>query len=245
MRRVGVPHALSRIAGPHAGIGFAMIELPLFPLKTVLFPQMPLALHIFEERYKQMIGRCIADEAPFGVVLIREGSEVGMPASPYDVGTSAQIVGVEHLREGRMNIIASGARRFRLLEVIRRRPYLIGRVEFAPHETGDAVNVAAEADTVRRLFGAYLETVAQIVDGELNAEPAPADAAGLAYAVAAALQTDNLVKQRLLAAASLEQMLCEEAAILPRETAQLKLLAALASERKRSGGEKIGPFSSS
>lgn len=222
-----------------------MIELPLFPLNTVLFPQMPLALHIFEERYKQMIGRCIADEAPFGVVLIREGSEVGMPATPYDVGMSAQIVGVEHLREGRMNIIATGGRRFRLLEVIRRRPHLVGRVEYAPHEMGDAAHVSAAAEAVRQLFGAYMDTVAQIVDGELNIEPAPADAAGLAYAVAAALQIDNLVKQRLLAASSLEQILCEETAILPRETARLKLLAAIAHERKRNAGEKIGPFSSS
>ncbi len=222
-----------------------MIELPLFPLNTVLFPQMPLALHVFEERYKQMIGRCIADDAPFGVVLIREGSEVGMPATPYDVGTSAQIVGVEHLREGRMNIIATGAQRFRLLEVVRQRPYLVGRVEYAPHAVGDAARAETAAAAVRRLFAAYLETVAQIIEGELNSEPAPADAAGLAYAVAAALQTDNLVKQRLLAAGSLDDILCEETAILPKETARLKLLAAMARERKRTAEDTIGPFSRS
>jgi uncharacterized protein len=54
-------------------------ELPLFPLQTVLFPGMPFVLHIFEQRYRQMIGECLRDDQPFGVVLIREGEEVGDP----------------------------------------------------------------------------------------------------------------------------------------------------------------------
>src|SRR4051812_43493059 len=90
-------------------------ELPLFPLNTVLFPGMPLPLHIFESRYREMITVCSRDERPFGVVLIREGQEVGEPAEPFTVGTMARIVGVDRLPDGRMNIVTVGTQRFRLL----------------------------------------------------------------------------------------------------------------------------------
>ena len=66
-------------------------DLPLFPLNTVLFPGMVLPLHIFEERYKLMINHCLEEERPFGVLLIREGKEVGSGAVPYQVGTTTMI----------------------------------------------------------------------------------------------------------------------------------------------------------
>src|SRR5438045_9705996 len=99
--------------------------LSLFPLNTVLFPGMPLPLHIFEERYKLMIGRCIEEERPFGVVLIQSGPEVGGPAVPHLVGTTAHIAAVKHADDGRMNLIAIGQERFQILEVVRQAPYLI------------------------------------------------------------------------------------------------------------------------
>src|SRR3954453_11337770 len=88
-------------------------EIPLFPLNTVLFPGMPLPLHIFEPRYREMIGACVRDERPFGVVLIKEGREVGEAAMPFEVGTLAKIVGVERLDDGRMNVVTVGTDRFR------------------------------------------------------------------------------------------------------------------------------------
>ena len=83
-------------------------NLPLFPLNTVLFPGMVLPLHIFEERYKLMMNRCLEQERPFGVVLIREGAEVGEQAVPYDVGTTSVIAGVTRYDDGRMNIVSLG-----------------------------------------------------------------------------------------------------------------------------------------
>ena len=94
-----------------------IVELPLFPLNVVLFPGMRMPLHIFEERYKTMIGQCVEREQPFGVVLIKEGKEVGDPAEPFRTGTSARITRVARLEEGRMNIVTHGERRFELVEI--------------------------------------------------------------------------------------------------------------------------------
>ena len=86
-----------------------MFELRLFPLNTVLFPKMPLPLHIFEERYKLMITECMEADEPFGVVLIEEGSKAFGPlAQPHAVGCTARVVQVESLEDGRMNIITIG-----------------------------------------------------------------------------------------------------------------------------------------
>src|SRR6476469_494249 len=100
-------------------------RLALFPLNTVLFPGMPLPLHIFEERYKLMIGRCIEENRPFGVVLIRSGPEVGGPATPHVVGTTAEISGWKRLEDGRLNLIVMGTERFRIVEVVRQEPYMV------------------------------------------------------------------------------------------------------------------------
>src|SRR5690242_7909056 len=93
-------------------------NLPLFPLSFVLFPEFTVQLHVFEERYKAMITRCIEQNAPFGIVLIREGNEVGASAVPYDVGCTARILAVKHEEDGRMHLLAIGGERFRLLEAI-------------------------------------------------------------------------------------------------------------------------------
>src|SRR3954466_6437378 len=97
-----------------------MFELPLFPLNTVLFPGMPLNLHIFEERYKLMIGRCIEANQPFGAVLIKRGSEVsglGKAAEPFSIGCTVQITQVQSLGAGRMNISVVGKERFQIFSL--------------------------------------------------------------------------------------------------------------------------------
>jgi Lon protease-like protein len=89
-------------------------ELPLFPLQTVLFPGMVLPLHIFEARYRTMIDLCLRENKPFGVLLIRDGHEVGGPAITYRMGTSAYITQAETLPDGRINILSVGYQRFSL-----------------------------------------------------------------------------------------------------------------------------------
>lgn len=113
-------------------------ELALFPLNNVvLFPGMPLPLHIFEERYKAMIGDCVERDEPFGILLIREGNEVGEPAVPHSIGTTARVGQVQRLQEGRLNILTRGENRFELVDTVQTTPHLVGRVRYLPVVEGD------------------------------------------------------------------------------------------------------------
>lgn len=91
-------------------------DLALFPLGTVLFPGGFLPLRIFEPRYLDMVSQCLQAQAPFGVVLIREGREAGVPALPWDVGTLATIVDFDRSREGMLLVACIGGDRFRIRE---------------------------------------------------------------------------------------------------------------------------------
>ncbi len=91
-------------------------EIPLFPLNTVLFPGGLLPLRIFEQRYLGMAKDCLRDGTPFGVCLIREGTEVGAPATPEEVGCIARIVQWDMQQLGLLQVVARGERRFRILE---------------------------------------------------------------------------------------------------------------------------------
>lgn len=88
------------------------LNIPLFPLQTVLFPGGPLLLRIFEPRYLSMISSCLKQSRPFGVCLIRQGSETGAAAEPHSVGTLATIIDWNRLPDGLLGITAEGGERF-------------------------------------------------------------------------------------------------------------------------------------
>jgi len=90
-------------------------DVPLFPLNTVLFPGGLLPLRIFEQRYLEMAKGCLRDGAPFGVCLIREGAEVGTPATHEDLGCLAHITQWDMQQLGLLQLVAQGAERFRVL----------------------------------------------------------------------------------------------------------------------------------
>jgi hypothetical protein len=135
------------------------IELPLFPLHSVLCPGVALPLHVFEERYKKMVGRCLDRDEPFGVVLIREGREVGPIAERIaDVGTTAVINEVGRYPDGRMDLMTVGGRRFRVRSLdAQREPYLLGQVELLEEPIGDVELARFLAERVSRRFLRYLE----------------------------------------------------------------------------------------
>ncbi|HSU65138.1 MAG TPA: LON peptidase substrate-binding domain-containing protein [Burkholderiales bacterium] len=92
-----------------------MQEFALFPLNTVLFPGGRLPLRIFEQRYMEMATACLRDDTPFGVCLIRDGAEVGAPATPVEIGCLARIAAWDMPQLGMLHIIARGERRFRIV----------------------------------------------------------------------------------------------------------------------------------
>lgn len=92
----------------------SIIEVPLFPLHTVLFPGGPLPLRIFEPRYLAMVAECLRGDSEFGVVLITQGGETGEAAASHDVGCLARIVDWDQGDDGLLTIRAIGTRRFRV-----------------------------------------------------------------------------------------------------------------------------------
>ena len=136
-----------------------VIQIPLFPLRSVLCPGVALPLHIFEERYRLMIGRCIDRGEPFGVVLIRAGREVGTPRGQVaSIGTTAAIRRAGSYPDGRLDILTVGQQRFRLEGIDNTsEPYLIGHVSLLEEPTGTDEDARRAAERVGARFIEYLE----------------------------------------------------------------------------------------
>ncbi len=114
-----------------------MTFLRLFPLRFVLFPGMPVSVQVFEPRYLTLVEECLASGEPFGIALIQEGPEVGGPATPYLVGTTATIEEVTPLGDGRLALEVRGGRRFRIARLIHDHPYLAAEVEYPVDEVSE------------------------------------------------------------------------------------------------------------
>ena len=183
------------------------MEMPLFPLNVVLFPGMALPLHIFEPRYREMINRCLDESLAFGVVLIKEGPEVGGDALPHRVGTAARIVKVDRQSDGRMNIQVVGTRRFRIEELNHDRPYLSGRVRHFPVTDGDTKRARERVHQVRPKIMRYVELLTKATGVQLKLDRLPEDATSLAFLTAIILQVRSEDKQRLLTLPGVPQLL--------------------------------------
>lgn len=172
--------------------------LPLFPLHTVLFPEGDLSLRVFETRYIDMVRECLREGRPFGVCLIREGSEVGEPAMPYDVGTSALIIDTGMRVEGLLGIYTRGQRRFRIRGMEARSDRLV----MAEVEWLDEVSERlAPPEPLRRLLASLLAVESAPPVGPLS------DARWVAYRLAERLPLRLAERQTVLEAARLEDAL--------------------------------------
>lgn len=180
-------------------MGYELEKIPLFPLDTVLFPQASLRLHIFEDRYRELVRVCMEEERPFGVVLIRAGEEVGGFADPYMVGTTARIREVSRYDDGRMDIHVMGERRFRIRQLDEdAAPFLMGHVEpVLEHPIQDderADTLVTEArENVEQLVQRFFERQQFTVQVTF-----PNDAMDLSFSIANLLAMENLQKQRIL-----------------------------------------------
>ena len=196
-------------------------RLPLFPLNTVLFPQAAIPLQIFEERYKLMLEECLESDSRFGVTLIREGAEVGEPAVPHDVGTVARIIQVNRIEGDRVFVSAIGERRFRVIEITQRRPFISAQVELLDEFGDEPVpeNLIAEATD---LFGEYARYSVGTTGGWVRATRVPSDPAHLSYHIAGKIQMDLSDRQRLLEQESAQQRLSAEIDFMKRNTRVLR-----------------------
>ncbi len=193
------------------------MEMPLFPLRLVLFPGMMLPLHIFEPRYREMINRCIDEQLPFGVVLIKEGKEVGEAAEPYLIGTAARITKLDRKPDGRMEIMAVGTRRFRIEKLNHDRAYLTAQVTHYPIVNGDTKLAKEQMQRVRPKIMRYVELLTRATGIQLQLDHLPQDPTSLAFLMAIALQVKPEDKQRILSLSGIPEMLDMDNYFLARE----------------------------
>jgi Lon protease-like protein len=200
----------------------ALEPFPLFPLRIVVLPGELVPLHIFEDRYKTMIGECLDDEREFGIVWV---SDEGV----RDVGCTVAITELlERTDDGRMNILTRGSAPFRLLRRIEEMPYPAGAIELLEDEAEDSDAEAAEAAHER-----YAELVERVTDSP----PDPDDLAEMsAYAMAATVEFPLEAKQKLLELRSEEERLRAVGELLGAAMKRLELVE-VASERARSNGK--------
>lgn len=180
-----------------------MQRLPLFPLNSVLFPGMPITLRIFEERYKLMINECIDQRQPFGVVLIKSGSEVkglGSDAVPYPIGCTAQITQMQPLIAGQMNIVAVGRERFLIRSLEFDQPYLVGQVEMLPLPNTTPIEVTQVVRRLRPWVERYLTLLGRAENIEFDFSQLPQDALMLTYLSASLIKVELEQKQAFLEA---------------------------------------------
>ncbi|MGO8673566.1 MAG: LON peptidase substrate-binding domain-containing protein [Capsulimonadaceae bacterium] len=229
-------------------------NLPLFPLHTVLFPAMPLPLHIFEPRYVEMIEHCLAADTSFGVVLIRAGAEtapgrcagstdgVGCGARSFSVGTTARVTHSEILSNGRRNIVATGETRIRIRETFERRSYMTACVEPLLDVESEPVSLSVTHADATELFKTYLRVLYSLANRHVSCLQVPTDASALSYAVAAALHIPVAEKQRLLEIPSADARLRREIEILRREIDSHQCLRPLHFHRPGERAPEICPI---
>lgn len=170
------------------------LRIPIFPLNTVLFPGGLLPLRVFESRYMDMTRECMKREEPFGVCLIREGSEVGAPAIPEAVGCLAKILDFDMQQLGVLNLKTAGGQRFRILQRQTGEQGLISaEVELIAPEA--SVPVPAQFASCARLLEMVVLDKGQAVFAEPHAFQ---DATWVGYRLSEILPVPLAAKQKLL-----------------------------------------------
>jgi len=200
--------------------------LPLFPLGAVLYPGMLLPLHIFEERYRQLIRDLLDGPEPrrFGVIAIRKGRETGIDGvhSLYEIGCTAVVRRVERHDDGRYDIATVGTQRFRLRGLDETRPYLQGEVEMLGDEAVDPASAEPAVRVIQAAFREYLDALTEWGGATVRIEDLPDEPVLLSFLVAAAMVIDLPERQALLAESDTLRRMALERALLSRETAMLR-----------------------
>jgi Lon protease-like protein len=208
--------------------------IPLFPLSHVLLPGMPLPLHVFEQRYRDLLADL--DESPgaasFGVVALRSGTETistfGAHAGPdvEDVGTLAEILEIESQEDGTADLLSVGSRRFRVDALLPEgKAYLRAEVTFLDED--DGALIPEQATRARELIEVYDAMLIRLAGRATGAE-LPSDANQLSYQIAARLPLAPDERQVLLTDPTTAERLVRLARLLRREIALLQATRSIA-----------------
>jgi len=197
--------------------------LRLFPLSLVLFPGVRTPLHIFEERYKQMINECILLDEPFGIVLVRE--DVEEEDFPHEYGTAAVVTHVERLSGGRMNIVVQGERRFRIVELVPGHPYRAAMVEFLTPVVPASLRRSGLPGQVSEAFTRYIRLLAGLAGQSVEALELPEDVEQLSSVVASLLAVPLEMRQELLEQLDVQRLLEQELELLNEQIETLSEVA--------------------
>ncbi len=216
------------------------MQLPHFPLHTVVFPHLPLPIHVFEERYRAMATDLMADGSPYAgrfvVSMITDGPEVGGNASTKPIGTICEVRSAERFPDGRWVLLAVGIGRARLGEVDRSGAYALVEVDVVDESIGEGAD--AMLGPAQRALDAYVATVKRFVvrtasvgndslettkvaaslDKMLKAIQLPDDPVAASYAIGGLLQIELSRKQQLLELPDAASRLRAELALLRRES---------------------------
>lgn len=205
-------------------------KLPLFPLGSVLYPGLVLPLHIFEDRYRQLVADLLERPEPrqFGVVAIRYGRETGIDgvSALYETGCTAELQRVEPYDDGRFDLVTVVAQRFRLLGLGEQAPYFTGDVEWLPEEIGDEAEAGLVLTAVQQSFRSYLALIAERGGAHVTIPEMPDEPMLMSYLVAAAIVVDLPAKQRLLEEPDAYRRLVAERKLLGMEMRMLRSLTA-------------------
>src|ERR671932_1549399 len=198
--------------------GGCLADIPLFPLNVVLMPGTPLPLHIFEERYKQMVNECLDSGTEFGMVLADE-------SGTRQVGCTAKIVElVQRFDDGRHVILVEGSRRLTLKNIFTGKPYYVGEVEYL--EDGPEEDVTSLAEECVALLERVVEAA---TEGSVGIEIEP-PYRNLSFAIAGRVEFEPEVRQQILELTSEHERL--------QKVRELLAAAAERLEREREAREK-------
>jgi len=175
-------------------------ELPLFPLSVVLFPGVPLPLHIFEPRYRQMLDDIRAGNNLFGLSYFDASTSEQESPAVGSIGCVAKVTDTHAFPDGRSNILTVGVIRYRIEEYVERGdPYLVARVSYFEDEADDSEAVGESSREVAETFTRIARAVRTINDERANLPNiADTEPQRLSFLVAAAMEVDTDVKQELL-----------------------------------------------
>jgi Lon protease-like protein len=218
-------------------------ELPLFPLPIVLFPGVPVPLHIFEPRYRRMLSDIRMTDSLFGLSYFDASeSETEIPPAGH-LGCVAEVTEVQATPDGRSNIIGIGLIRYRVESYVERgAPYLVGAVSFFEDEEEAEELLERRADEVSKLFMRIARAV-RIINDERASLPElpPTEPERLSFLVAAAMELDTEVKLELLELRSTSERLKRLRDLLARAAPDYEERARIHAISKGNGhgGKKI------